>query len=95
MPKSRKQKINCTDGATMYGLQQWYVAMFEKLGWMILAKSKGHMEDKIVSYKLSLNRLEEKIRCKINTTYDMDKQIDLKLMLQDVSVLIDHVHKDF
>ena len=95
MAKSRKQKINCKDGATMAGLQQWYVAMFEKLGWMVLAKSKGHMNDKIISYKLSLNRLEEKIRCKINTTFDMDKQIDLKIMLQDVRVLIDHVDKDF
>ena len=79
----------------MAGLQQWYVAMFEKLGWMVLAKSKGHMNDKIVSYKLSLNRLEEKIICKMNTTVDTDKQTDLKIMLQDVRVLIDHAHKDF
>ena len=79
----------------MYGLQQWYVSMFEKLGWMVLAKSKGHMNDKIISYKLSLNRLEEKIICKINTTFDADKQTDLKLMLRDVRILIDHVHKDF
>ena len=95
MPKSRKRKINCEDGATMYGLQQWYVSMFEKLGWMVLAKSKGHMNDKNISYKLSLNRLEEKIICKINTTFDADKQTDLKLMLRDVRILIDHVHKDF
>ena len=95
MVKTRKQKINCNDPATIYGLQEWYVAMFEKLGWMVLAKSKGHMNDKIVSYKLSLNRLEEKIRCKIKTTFDIDKQTDLRLMLQDVRILIDHVYKDF
>ena len=95
MAKSRKQKINCKEGATMSDLDQWYVSMFEKLGWMILAKSKGHMNDKIISYKKTLLRLEEKIKCKINTTYDVDKQIDLRIMLKNVQVLIDHVHKDF
>ncbi len=95
MAKSRKQKINCKEGATMLGLDQWYVSMFEKLGWMVLAKSKGNMNDKIISYKKSLFRLEEKIKCKINTTYDVDKQIDLRIMLKNVQVLIDHVHKDF
>jgi len=95
MVKSRKRKLNCNDGATMYGLQKWYVAMFEKLGWMVLAKSKGHMNDIIVSYKLSLYRLEEKIKCKLKTTFDVDKQTDLRLMLEDVHILIDHANKDF
>ena len=93
--KTMKKMDKCYNPATIHGFHRWYIAMFEKLGWMVLAKSKGHMNDKIVSYKLSLTRLEEKIRCKINTTYDMDKQIDLKLMLQDVRILIDHVDKDF
>ena len=62
MPKSRKQKLNCKNKeTTMYGLQQWYVSMFEKLGWMVLAKSKGGMNDKIISYKQTLFRLKEKI----------------------------------
>jgi hypothetical protein len=49
LPKSRKQKLNCKNKeTTMYGLQLWYVSMVEKLGWMILAKSKDGVHDKLI-----------------------------------------------
>ena len=35
--------------ATFHGLNKWYEMEFEKLGWMVLAKSRGHT-DKITAY---------------------------------------------
>jgi hypothetical protein len=36
----------------MSGLNQWYTEMFEKLGWMVLAKSWRGMNDKIFLIKI-------------------------------------------
>lgn len=86
---------NCSNPATTMGLNEWYKHMFEKLGWMILAKSYGDMNDKIVTYKHSLIRLRNKIQCKIDSVYDYDKRDDLYIMLRNVNILIAHVKKDF
>jgi hypothetical protein len=86
--------LNCENPATMQGLIQWYTHMFEKMGWMILAKSKGGMNDKIISYKKSLKRLADKIECKLKSVHCMDKKDDLQIMLENVYILTDHVMKD-
>jgi hypothetical protein len=86
---------NCEHGATYHGLKKWYEAMFEKLGWMVLAKAHGGMNDKIISYKKSVERLKEKIECKIETIVDHDKKEDLKIMWDNVCILHDHIKKDF
>jgi len=99
MPKTRKtlksRNKHCDDPATLHGLKIWYEAMFEKLGWMVLAHSKGYMKDKVHSYKQSLLRLEDKLQCKINSVHDMDKKTDLEIMHKNVKVLVAHVMKDF
>ncbi len=89
--KSRKRCINTTP---MQGLTQWYKDAFEKLGWMVLAKSLGGMEDKVSSYVISLGLLEDKLRCRIKTTKDSDTREDLRIMITNVNLLRLHVEKD-
>ena len=79
---------------TCHGLHEWYVAMFEKLGWMLLAKGNG-WNDKVMTYKNSINRLEEAILYKHAHVKEADRKMDLKIMLDNVKVLKEHVQKDF
>lgn len=93
MVKLNKTK-KCKNQATMQGLTRWYVSMFEKLGWMILAKKLGDMDHKIMAYKISLDKLEEKLECKINTIKEMDHKDDLYIMLKNIRILKEHTLMD-
>lgn len=75
---------------TIHGMKEWYKAMFEKLGWMILARENDHA-DKVETYKNSVNRLEKAIRDRIPYVSDKDKKMDLLIMLNNIKVLKSHV----
>ena len=61
----KKQQISCKFQGTTQGLMKWYVNLYEKLGWMVLAKEYG-LKFKLDFYKKSIKLLKEKIICKIN-----------------------------
>jgi len=88
----KSHDYKCCD-ATFDGIHGWYKAMFEKLGWMILAKSKG-MGEKTAHYKHSIERLHTAIMQKKEHTHDIDKINDLDILLKDVEVLLEHAKKD-
>jgi hypothetical protein len=79
---------------TYWGVNEWYKEKFEKLGWMVLAKYRGY-HDKIAEYKNSLARLKRALEHKLTHLRDKDKIDDLKIMHQNICILIDHVDKYF
>jgi hypothetical protein len=91
--KTYSGHYECCD-ATFHGIHHWFKAMFEELGWMILAKERGMM-DKVMTYKNSVNRLRMAIEKKLKNTRDVDRKDDLKIMHENVCILCDHVEKDF
>ena len=90
---TRKHFGKCANPVSTYGFQRWYTAMFEQMGLMVLAKSKGDMADRIYSYKKSLERLIRKLECKINSVEEHDRKVDLELMCENVKILYAHAYK--
>ena len=90
----KKIKFPHKDDYTYPGLVHWYQMMFERLGWMILAKDHG-FNDKIVVYKKSIQRLKEGIEKKLKEVENNDKGQDLEIMLRNVIILMKHVKKHF
>jgi len=93
--RTRKIKIPGTCCETTFkGLNKWYKGMFEKLGWMVLAKEYG-MTDKVKVYVNSLYRIHMAIDQKMKKTEDHDRMEDLRVMKKNVQILLTHVQKDF
>ena len=80
--------------ATFRSLEHWYKEEFEKMGWMILAHNYG-MTEKIKNYKHSLDHLKTHLEMKLEDLEDPDKKKDVKIMWDNLMILIKHVNKDF
>ena len=77
--------------ATMYGLQNWYVAEFEKLGWMVLAKTKGY-DEKIVMYKRGINHLLKSIEHVMGEYVNVNRKHDLNVIYMNTMALKEFVN---
>lgn len=91
--KTNTRKRNNCD-VTMNALVNWYKSEFEKIGWMILAKSKPGMKYKLATYLRSLDRLERKLKCKMEHVELVDRKEDLYIMWNNVKILKAHAKKD-
>ena len=76
---------------TFHGLERWTTAMFEKLGWMLLAAKNGHAT-RVAAYVESIDHLLRAIRDRKNEpSTDPDRRMDLDAMERNLSVLKGHV----
>jgi hypothetical protein len=92
--KSKSVKESCKFPAATAGLMKWYFHLYEKLGWMILAKHQG-MVLAMEFYKRAITVLKERIICKIDSVRDYDKRNDLRVILNNVIVLEKYVNTNF
>jgi len=84
----------CAHNPTFDGLQKWYRSSFEQLGWMVLALNFSY-NDKVQVYKHNTLMLRDCLAKKHKKMMDSDKKEDLKIMLNNVEILIKHMNKDF
>ncbi len=78
--------------STMKGIHHWHTRMFEKLGWMVLAKEKGYGY-KVDTYKKSLDHLVKTID-HVSAEYEnRNRKHDLRVLRMNVVCLQDFVKK--
>lgn len=78
--------------STQYGLHHWHTSMFEKLGWMVLAKAKG-LDYKVDTYKKSIDRLIASIKHLSSEYESRNRKHDLNVLLIHTECLKDFVDK--
>ena len=77
---------------TFHGVQEWQKAMFEKYGWMLLAKAKGY-DFKIAPYKKAIDHLIASIKHVAFEYRCPDRLHDLNVLLMNVMVLKGHASR--
>jgi hypothetical protein len=77
---------------TMAHLNHWHCKMFEKLGWMTLAKAKGY-DFKVSAYKKSVEHLHKSILHVMKEYQDPDRIHDLNVLRLEVECLMETIHK--
>jgi hypothetical protein len=81
-----------TRNATFHGLHGWSTYLFEKFGWMLLAKNHGH-QIQIDAYKHSLNELISHLNNKKKSLKDIDSKKDIQILLDNAKILKSNVDK--
>ena len=79
---------------SLKGLNDWHDHEFRHLGWMVLSKH-NRVNDKVVAYKNSVNRLLIAIEKEMRECASKDKLHDLQILHDNVKVLKQHIKKDF
>lgn len=96
--KTMKRKTltikGCAHDPTYLSLLLWYNSSFEKFGLMFLEKHNGY-SDKVSSYKTDVMRLRDCISKKHSNMNAPSKKEDLRIMLDNIEVLIKQIHKNF
>lgn len=72
---------------TFYGLHKWHKHMFEKLGWIAIAKTHDHDDVNIMGYKDSISRLKQCLIDKKGKTKDSDRKDDLQILIDNIDCL--------
>lgn len=75
---------------TFHGLVLWKEQLFHKAALVIVSAKLGK-KDKLLRYIASLTELKHALRHKMTTMVDEDKSNDLRIMLQKVNILLEHV----
>ena len=78
---------------TMSGLNHWYAAMHEKLGWMVLAKAKGY-DFKISAYKQAIEHLLKSLEHVKREYRDPDRKHDINVLCMNTKCLHAFVMKN-
>jgi hypothetical protein len=73
---------------TFHGLHKWHCAMFEKLGWMVMAK-EHHSELKLKSYMEGIRHFLICVDKKMKDTRDEDRKDDLAILMKNMKCLED------
>ena len=98
MAKARKNKTIKNNATlprlanTLHGVHEWHKKMFEKLGWMVLAKAKGYTE-KVALYKKSIGYLIETIDHIMSEYEDHNRKHDLAVLKMNAKCLHNFVSK--
>lgn len=77
---------------TFHGLHKWHTHMFEKLGWMVLAKQHGY-KDKIDCYLNGCERLKEALAQKLQEYEEKDRKMDIEVLHHNADTLCDVARK--
>jgi hypothetical protein len=82
-----------SDEITIEGIHGWYASIFKKLGWVVLSKDK--YSEKVNQYKSGIKKWKEKSTAKLNKNIPEHIRDDINIMMQNMSVLENHVNTIF